>query len=82
MSGDRIETTYLCARNSGEPCRDRRSTDMSNDELRKIIKEAQIEGVEAWLDKKFAQFGKWSFYGIAAAAFIFLVKFLIKTNQI
>lgn len=80
---NRPEKIFTCARSEGQPpCKDRRSTDMSNDELRELIKQAQIEGVEAWLDKKFTQFGKWSFYGIAAAGFIFVVKLLIKHGHI
>ncbi|MGJ8685850.1 MAG: hypothetical protein ACSHWQ_00115 [Spongiibacteraceae bacterium] len=69
-------------RTSARDDSDRRSTDLSNTELRELIKAAQIEGTNAWLEQKFTQFGKWSFYGIAAAAFVFVVKILVKHGQI
>jgi hypothetical protein len=45
------------------------------EERKAIVKEALSE----WLDKKFAQFGKWSFHGIlamvlAAIAYLFLAQ--------
>ncbi|MDX1506569.1 MAG: hypothetical protein R3221_12685 [Spongiibacter sp.] len=76
------EKIFMCARSGVNSCPDKRSTDMTNEDLRQLIKQAQMEGAEAWLDKKFMQFGKWSFYGISAAAFIFLVKLLIKYGQV
>jgi len=36
-------------------------------------KEAVKEGLQEWLDKKFMEFGKWSFKGIAAMALVGLV---------
>lgn len=42
------------------------------DEKNKIVGEA----IDAWLDKKFAAFGKWTLSSVAAAAFGYLVYFL------
>lgn len=32
------------------------------------FKEAVKEGIQEWLDKQFASFGRWTFYGIISAA--------------
>lgn len=32
-------------------------------------KRAIKEAINEWLDEKFAEFGRWTFYGLAAAAF-------------
>lgn len=43
---------------------------MSGDEARKLAdKEVVKEALEEWLDKKFAQFGKWTLGGLCALAF-------------
>lgn len=36
----------------------------SEEEMKRVLKQALRE----WLDEKFASFGRWSFYGIMAAA--------------
>lgn len=33
--------------------------------------------VDRWLDKKFAQFGKWAIYGMFAAIFVYLLKLAV-----
>lgn len=43
---------YQCGRTSGEPCEDRRNVDMSNEELRQLIKDAQKEGAKEWLSEQ------------------------------
>ena len=40
------------------------------------IKLAMKQAIQEWLDKKFAQFGKWSAAGIGAAALSVLAYFL------
>lgn len=49
--------------------RERRHTD----EQKEIIKQAMKEATTEWLDDKFRSFGKWSFYGIGAAALVLIV---------
>ena len=49
---------------------------MTNDEMKKLLKEALKE----WLDDKFLSFGKFSFYAIAAAALCALLYFILRTN--
>lgn len=47
---------------------------MSGDEAKKLAdKEVVKEALEEWLDKKFAQFGKWTLGGLCALAFAGLV---------
>lgn len=35
---------------------------------KEILKQAMKEAVHEWLEEKFAQFGRWTFFGISAAA--------------
>jgi hypothetical protein len=42
--------------------------------------QAVEKGIERFLDKKFAEFGKWSFYGIAALVLGALIAFIIWTG--
>jgi hypothetical protein len=37
-------------------------------EEQKQFRDAVKEAIEQWMDKKFSEFGRWSFYGIVAAA--------------
>lgn len=46
--------------------------DITPEEQKKILKEAMQE----WLDAKYAEFGKWTFRGVLAAALVALVIFL------
>ena len=46
--------------------------DLTPDEQKKIFQEA----LQDWLDKKYAEFGRWTLNGIAAAALVALVIFL------
>lgn len=43
---------------------------------KKIAKEA----LQEWLDGKFAEFGRWTFYGILAMALVALIYFILKMN--
>jgi hypothetical protein len=43
-------------------------------------KDALKEALKEWLDEKFAQFGKWSFTAICAAALGALAYFILWTN--
>lgn len=43
-----------------------------------VLKEAIKEGLREWLEDKFAQFGKWTFSGLMAAAFVGLVYLALK----
>ena len=49
---------------------------LGSEETKAVVKEALTE----WLDGKFAQFGRWSFYGIAAAGLAALVYFILVHN--
>lgn len=46
--------------------------DISPEEQKRLLKEA----LQEWLDAKYAEFGKWTARGIAAAALVALVVFL------
>jgi len=35
-----------------------------------LEKEVVKEAIEEWLDKQFMRFGKWSFFGICSAVFV------------
>lgn len=43
-------------------------------------KEAVKEALHEWLDEKFAAFGKWSFYGMAAAFLVAGTYFVLMAN--
>ncbi len=49
---------------------------MSKDEQKVLIKEALKE----WLDEKFSQFGKWTFYSLAAAFLVAAITLILKAN--
>jgi len=38
------------------------------EEQKEIIKQAFREAIQEWLDKQFAAFGRWTFYGILSVA--------------
>lgn len=45
---------------------------MTDEEIQQLardteMKRVMIDAIDEWLDKKFAQFGKWSAYGLLAA---------------
>ena len=48
----------------------------TDEEMKKIYQEA----LQEWLDKKFAEFGKWSFYSLLAAGLFALVYFILWAN--
>lgn len=50
---------------------------MDKNELKRLMKEALKE----WLDEKFADFGRWSFMSIAAAALVALTYFIFWVND-
>lgn len=50
---------------------------LDDPERREDLKELFKEAHEEWLDRKFAQFGKWTFAGCAAAAFTGLVSLFV-----
>lgn len=52
---------------------DRRSTDAHT---KAVMKEA----IKEWLDERFAEFGRWSFWGIAAAALSLIAYFILTTG--
>lgn len=37
------------------------------EEQKEIVKDAMKEALKEWLDKQFAAFGRWTFYGILSA---------------
>ena len=43
-------------------------------------KEAVKEALKEWLDEQFAKFGRWTFYGIVAAALVAFVYFILVTQ--
>ena len=49
---------------------------MKDEEEKRQI-EIMQKAIEHWLDNKFAEFGRWSFYGIAAAVLAALTYFMI-----
>lgn len=49
---------------------------MDRDEMKSIMKEA----IKEWMDERYADFGRWSFFGIAAGALGWLA-FAIMTAQ-
>jgi hypothetical protein len=52
--------------------------ELSREEKKEIVKEA----INEWLDAKYAEFGKRSLHGVAAAAFGYAVYFLITNGWI
>jgi len=45
---------------------------VTEDQIAKLARDAEmrkimVEAIDEWLDKKFSQFGRWSFYGFVAA---------------
>ena len=54
-------------------------TDEQRDTARDT-KEALKEALKEWLDEKFAQFGKWTAGGLAAAAMFLLVNAYLATH--
>lgn len=59
---------------------------LDEDEKKAIIKkglskeqeEALIKGIDSWMDKQFAAFGKWTLFWIAAGLFGYFVMWRIK----
>lgn len=49
---------------------------MSKEDTKAALKEALKE----WMDEKFAAFGRWSFYAIAAMGLTALVYFMLRMN--
>lgn len=46
--------------------------------LSKEQEEALVKGIEAWMDKQFATFGKWTLFWIAAGVFGYVVLWRIR----
>lgn len=46
------------------------------EQFKRILKEV----VNEWLQDKFAQFGRWSFYGLMASALVAVVYLILWTN--
>lgn len=44
------------------------------------VKEALKEALHEWLDQKFMQFGKWSFWGLMALSFGALIYVILRTQ--
>ncbi len=47
---------------------------------RKLLKAALKEAIKEWLDEKFAQFGRWTFFGFCSVAFAGMVYFILWAN--
>lgn len=52
--------------------------DYRGDERRKDMKQAMKEAIREFLDDKFAEFGKWSFYGICGMALVVMTVLALK----
>lgn len=44
------------------------------------VKEALKEALREWLDDKFMQFGKWSFFGLGALILSAVIYFILRTQ--
>ena len=53
---------------------------MTQHEEKDLIKQAFREAASEWLDKQFAAFGKWTVYGLASAALVGLMAFILTMN--
>lgn len=52
----------------------------TDEETKRILKAAFKEGLQEWLDVKWAEFGKWTATGIAVLAFGALVALIMWAN--
>lgn len=50
--------------------------DLDKEEMKKVVKQA----IKEWMDKQFAEFGKWSMMTFAGLVFASLVYFVLKMN--
>lgn len=50
--------------------------DFNDEEQKKFVRESIKEGINAWLDSKLRDIGKWTIRGIAAAAVAALAHFI------
>lgn len=50
---------------------------LDEDKLKEAIKEGAKQAIREWMDSAFAQFGRWTFYGLVAAVLGGFVTFLI-----
>lgn len=58
---------------------------MSRDDLKQALRDAEAkriikEAIREWLDEQFAKFGRWSFYGLLAAATAVVLYMTLITN--
>jgi hypothetical protein len=53
---------------------------ISKVEMEKIGQQAFEKAIHDWLDKKFAQFGRWTFGSIGAFLFAWLIKILVAVH--
>lgn len=60
--------------------RDRRSTDVEQIAHDEAMKAAMKAAIDEWLEKKFAQFGKWSAYGLVATCLAALLMWVLAVN--
>jgi hypothetical protein len=49
---------------------------MTEEERKRLYKEAMKEAFSEWLDTKFAVFGKWSIIGLAAILFLKVIEYV------
>jgi len=52
-----------------------------NDEEKEEFKQAVKEAANEWLDRQFAAFGKWGFFGLAAVALSLFIKYAVYKGQ-
>lgn len=50
--------------------------DLNKEEFSDLFEAA----VDRWLDKKFAQFGRWAVYGMGAALFVYFLKLAVSAG--
>ncbi|MFZ6734755.1 hypothetical protein ACO0LG_22720 [Undibacterium sp. Ji42W] len=54
---------------------------MSDKDLQRLAeKEAMKEALQEWLDKQFAEFGRWTLKGLAAAGLVALIALILMSQ--
>lgn len=58
---------------------------MTEEEIAKLVRDAESkkvmkDAIDEWLDKKFSEFGKWSAYGLLAAAVVGALYLMLIAN--
>lgn len=54
--------------------------DPKDEKQAELFKAALEKAIDAWLDKQFVKFGKWTFWGIAAALFAWVCSLYLNTH--